>query len=133
MAANAKTPETIPWIPPGQSQEESSNKFAHKKGSIAKQINEEVKKKRSRARKAERSNKSSITSSTTQSQILSLSDSGRGSELSSADKKGLKDKIVEIFEEDENDYEYDSEGGIRRKYPDSTFDSGRGSLGKNLL
>jgi len=24
-----------------------------------------------------------------------------------------KDKIVEIFEEDENDYEYDSEGGIR--------------------
>lgn len=41
-ARTLKTPETLPWIPPGKPQDGSSNKFAHKKGSIASRINEQV-------------------------------------------------------------------------------------------
>ena len=41
-ARNHETPEVLPWIPPGQSIEETTNKFAHKKGSIASKINAEV-------------------------------------------------------------------------------------------
>ena len=41
-AREAKTPEVLPWIPPGRPQDESPNKFAHKKGSIASRLNAEV-------------------------------------------------------------------------------------------
>ena len=41
-AKTVKTPDTLPWIPPGKPKDESFNKFVHKKGSIASRINAEV-------------------------------------------------------------------------------------------
>ena len=41
-AKTIKTPDTLPWIPPGKPKDESFNKFVHKKGSIASRINAEV-------------------------------------------------------------------------------------------
>ena len=41
-ARETATPEVLPWLPPGKPQDESFNKFAHKKGSIASRINAEV-------------------------------------------------------------------------------------------
>ena len=121
-AKQLQTPETLPWIPPGQPKEDTFNKFAHKKGSIASKINAEV-----ASKKPTISSPKKKTSISPSLRSKESNDSGRGSQNSETfSNENLKGRILEIFEEEENDYIQDGDAKIR--FVDSNFDSGVGSL-----
>ena len=113
MDVNARkhdTPDVLPWIPPGQSIEETTNKFAHKKGSIASKINAEVAAKK---KSKKDSNISTLSKGSSDSGIDSSTD------LSQSFRKNLKGEILQIFDEDENDY---NEERNRRRFVETNFD-----------
>ena len=117
-ARNHETPEVLPWIPPGQSIEETTNKFAHKKGSIASKINAEVAAKKKNFSSPERKKKKGSTFSTLSK---GSSDSGIDSanDLSQSFRRNLKGEILQIFDEDENDYLGE---GNRRRFVERNFE-----------
>ena len=108
------TPEVLPWIPPGQAIEETTNKFAHKKGSIASKINAEVlaKKKQGSSPERRRRKKGSTFSHVSKAS----SDSGVGSdhELSQSSRANLRGKILRVFEEEEKGHHRDEGDNTRR-------------------
>ena len=113
MDVNARkhdTPDVLPWIPPGQSIEETTNKFAHKKGSIASKINAEVAAKK---KSKKDSNISTLSKGSSDSGIDSSTD------LSQSFRKNLKGEILQIFDEDENDYNEERNG---RRFVETNFD-----------
>ena len=113
MDVNARkhdTPDVLPWIPPGQSIEETTNKFAHKKGSIASKINAEVAAKK---KSKKDSNISTLSKGSSDSGIDSSTD------LSQSFRKNLKGEILQIFDEDENDY---NGGRNRRRFVETDFE-----------
>ena len=116
-ARNHETPDVLPWIPPGQSIEETTNKFAHKKGSIASKINAEVAAKKksilSPSKKKKDSTFSTLSKGSSDSGIDSAND------LSQSLKRNLKGEILQIFDEDENDYDG---GRDRRRFVESNFE-----------
>ena len=120
MDVNARkhdTPDVLPWIPPGQSIEETTNKFAHKKGSIASKINAEV-----AAKKKNQTSPSKIKKESTISRLSKgSSDSGIDSstDLSQSFRKNLRGEILQIFDEDENDY---NEERKRRRFVETDFE-----------
>ena len=131
------TPEVLPWIPPGQTIDKTSNRFAHKKGSIASRINEEVLAKTKHSPEKKRKKGSSSFSHASKAS----SDSGVGSdtELSHRDGRGKannddidagkyrdretrrrQDRYDQEQEEDDSDREDDN----RRKLARGNRDSG---------
>ena len=102
----------------GQSIEQTTNRFAHKKGSIASKINEEVaaKKKSSTSPEKKKRKKGSTLSNISKAS----SDSGLGSDHDLSQRRNLRGRILQVFDEEENDYIKD---GDKNNYVDSNFDS----------
>ena len=120
MEVNARkheTPEVLPWIPPGQSIEETNNKFAHKKGSIASKINAEVAAKKKNLQSPDKKKKSSTFSTLSKGSSDSGIDSAN--DLSQSFRKHLKGEILQIFDEDENGYNGEND---RRRFVESNFE-----------
>ena len=120
MEVNARkheTPEVLPWIPPGQSIEETTNKFAHKKGSIASKINAEVAAKKKNQTSPSKSKKESTISRLSKGSVDSGIDSS--TDLSQSFRKNLRGEILQIFDEDENDY---NEERKRRRFVETDFE-----------
>lgn len=123
-ARNHETPEVLPWIPPGQSIEETTNKFAHKKGSIASKINAEVAAKKKNLQSPDKKKKKSTFSTISKGSSDSGIDSAN--DLSQSFRKHLKGEILQIFDEDENDYDGKSD---RRRFVERNFEMSDRNVG----
>ena len=123
-ARNHETPEVLPWIPPGQSIEETTNKFAHKKGSIASKINAEVAAKKKNLQSPDKKEKKSTFSTISKGSSDSGIDSAN--DLSQSFRKHLKGEILQIFDEDENDYDGKSD---RRRFVERNFEMSDKNVG----
>ena len=96
MAAKKGTPDTLPWIPPGKPKEETFNKFAHKKGSLASRAEEEAASKKGSVASRSDGKKHSRTSrfsTGSQADRQPSDDSGRESENSFVSSQHERDQL----------------------------------------